>query len=108
MLAEAHRHHYYDDFMTELEYKFTLLFYVNTLFTYMVGADRTKISFVRALGKEMKQTFPDFEKNPYYQERTHEEEKKLIRMQQRSTIYFILYYKLLWAYRNWRKAHQQK
>ena len=108
MLAEAHRHHYYDDFVPELEYKFTLLFYVNTLFTYMVGADRTKISFVKALGKEMKQTFPDFEKNPYYQERTHEEEKKLIRMQQCSTIYFILYYKLLWAYRNWRKAQQKK
>ena len=108
MLAEAHQHNFYDDFVPELEYKFTLLFYVNTLFTYMVGVDRTKISFVRALGKEMKQTFPDFEKNPYYQARTHEEEKKLIRMQQRSTIYFILYYKLLWAYRNWRKAHQKK
>ena len=105
MLAEAHRHHYYDEFQPELEYSFTLLFYINTLFTYMAGVNRSKYSFVKALGKEMKQAFPDFEKNPYYTERTHEEEKKLIRMQQRSTIFFILYYKLLWAYRKWRKEH---
>ena len=107
MLEEAHRHCYYDDFQPELEYSFTLLFYVNTLFTYMTGVNRTKYSFVKALGKEMKQTFPDFERNPYYKERTHAEEQKLIRMQQRSTIVFILYYKLLWAYRKWRKAHQK-
>ena len=105
MLEEARRHHYYDDFKPELEYSFALLFYVNTLFTYMAAVDRTKISFVSALGKEMKAVFPDFEKNPYYQERTHEEEKKLIRMQQRSTVLFMLYYKLLWAYRRWRKSH---
>lgn len=107
MLEEARRHQYYDEYMIELEYSFTLLFYVNTLFTYMAGVDRVRYSFVKALGKEMKQTFPEFEKNPYYRERTHEEEKKLIRMQQRSTVLFILYYKLLWAYRNWRKAHHK-
>ena len=106
MLEEARRHHFYDDFVPELEYRFTHLFYVNTLFGYMAGADKTKISFVKALGREMKQTFPDFEKNPYYLERTHAEEQKLIRMQQRSTVFFMLYYKLLWAYRKWRKAHQ--
>ena len=106
MLEEARRHHYYDDFKPELEYSFALLFYVNTLFTYMAAVDRTKISFVRALGEEMKAVFPDFEKNPYYQERTHEEEKKLIRMQQRSTMLFMLYYKLLWAYRRWRRSHK--
>ena len=106
MLEEARRHHYYDDFKPELEYSFALLFYVNTLFTYMAAVDRTKISFVRALGKEMKAAFPDFEKNPYYQERTHEEEKKLIRMQQRSTMLFMLYYKLLWMYRRWRRSHK--
>ena len=34
MLEEAKRHHYYEEFMPELEYSFTLLFYINTLFTY--------------------------------------------------------------------------
>ena len=105
MLAEAKRHGFYETYLSELEYSFTLLFYVNTLFTYMAGVDRTKYGFVKAMGKEMKRTFPEFEQNPYYQERTHAEEKKLIRMQQRSTLFFILYYKLLWAYRRWRKAH---
>ncbi len=105
MLREAKRHNFYEEFKPELEYSFTLLFYINTLFTYMAGVEKTKYSFVKAMGKEMKQTFPDFEANPYYQERTHTEEKKLIGMQQKSTFLFMLYYKLLWAYRKWRKAH---
>lgn len=105
MLKEAKRHNFYEEFKPELEYSFTLLFYINTLFTYMAGVDKTRYSFVKAMGKEMKQTFPDFESNPYYQGRTHAEEKKLIRMQQKSTLFFMLYYKLLWAYRKWRKAH---
>ena len=107
MLEEAKRHGFYEEFKSELEYSFTLLFYVNTLFTYMAGVKRTKYGFVKAMGKEMKEAFPDFEKNPYYQERTHEEEKKLIGMQQKSTLFFMLYYKLLWAYRRWRKKHQK-
>lgn len=105
MLKEAKRHNFYEEYKPELEYSFTLLFYINTLFTYMAGVDKTRYSFVKAMGKEMKQTFPDFESNPYYQDRTHAEEKKLIRMQQKSTFLFMLYYKLLWAYRKWRKAH---
>lgn len=104
MLEEAKRHHYSEDYKTELEYSFTLLFYINTLFTYMAGVKRTKYRFVKSMGEEMKQSFPDFQQNTYYQERTHEEEKKLIGMQQKSTLYFILYYKLLWTYRKWRKA----
>ena len=59
--------------------------------------------FVKALGKEMKETFPGFMENKYYIQRVHEEERKLIRMQQKSTLYFMLYYKLLWSYRNLRK-----
>lgn len=103
MLAEAKRHGYFEELRPELEYSFTLLFYINTLFTYMAGVGKTRYGFVKAMGKEMKETFPEFEKNSYYQERTHAEEKKLIRMQQRSTLFFMLYYKLLWAYRRWRK-----
>lgn len=105
MLEEAKRHNYFEAFKPELEYSFTLLFYINTLFTYMAGVNRPRRRFVKAMGKELKQTFPEFERNPYYQERTHAEEKKLIRMQQKSTLFFMLYYKLLWTYRKWRKAH---
>ena len=76
MLAEAKRHGYFEELRPELEYSFTLLFYINTLFTYMAGVGKTKYGFVKAMGKEMKETFPEFEKNSYYQERTHAEEKK--------------------------------
>jgi glycosyltransferase involved in cell wall biosynthesis len=107
MLEEAKRHDYFERFRPELEYSFTLLFYVNTLFTYMAGVKHPGYSFVKALGREMKQTFPDFENNPYYQERTHSEEKKLVRMQQRSTLVFLVYYQLLWTYRRFRKAHKK-
>lgn len=104
MLQEAQRHHYMEDYRQELEYSFTLLFYINTLFTYMAGVKPVKYRFVKAMGEEMKRTFPEFQKNPYYQARTHAEEKKLIRMQQKSTLFFMLYYQLLWAYRRWKKA----
>ncbi len=103
MLEEARRHGYYEEYLPELEYSFALLFYVNTLFTYMAGAERTKSSFVRALGREMSRIFPHFQENPYYLERTNAEERKLIRIQQRSTLLFILYYKMLWAYRKFRQ-----
>ncbi len=107
MLAEAKRHGYYEEFLPELEYSFTLLFYVNTLFTYMAGVQKKKYSYVRAMGREMRETFPAFSQNPYYQERTHAEEKKLVAMQQKSTLFFMLYYKLLWGYRNWRKGRKR-
>lgn len=103
MLEEAKRHDYLDRYRPELEYSFTLLFYVNTLFTYMAGVKRTKYRFVKKLGEEMRCTFPDFQQNVYYRERTFLEEKKLIRMQMRSTVLFMGYYKLLWGYRKLRK-----
>lgn len=103
MLKEAERHDFLDRYRPELEYSFTLLFYVNTLFSYMAGVKRTKYGFVKKLGEEMRCTFPDFQGNAYYCERTGEEEKKLIRMQMKSTILFMVYYKLLWTYRKLRK-----
>jgi glycosyltransferase involved in cell wall biosynthesis len=108
MLAEAKRHGFYEDYRTELEYSFTLLFYINTLFTYMSGVKRTGYGFVKRIGREMKQTFPDFEANVYYRERTHPEEKKLLHIHQKSPLYFMFYYKLLWAYRGWSKKKTEK
>lgn len=105
MLKEAERHDFLDKYRPELEYSFTLLFYVNTLFTYMAGVKRTKYRFVKKLGEEMRCRFPKFQENPYYLARTHEEEKKLIRIQMKSTLWFMMYYKLLWAYRDFRKRH---
>jgi len=49
------------------------------------------------------ETFPDFKENLYYAARTGDEEKKLVEMACTSALKFYCYYKLLWAYRNFRK-----
>ncbi len=103
MLREAEKYGYLEQYRPEIEFNFTVLFYLNTLFTYMQGVRPVTYGFVKKLGAEMKRSFPDFQKNPYYCERVHAEEKKLAAMQMRSTVWFILYYKLLWGYRNFRK-----
>ena len=103
MLREAEQYGYLEQYRPEIEFNFTVLFYLNTPFTYMQGVRPVTYGFVKKLGAEMKRSFPDFQKNPYYCERVHAEEKKLAAMQMRSTVWFILYYKLLWGYRNFRK-----
>ena len=103
MVREAREFGYLEEYYPEIESSFTTLFYVNTLFSYMAGVKKKEYAFVRALGQEMKETFPGFMENPYYQERVHAEERKLIQMHMKSTLYFMLYYKLLWGYRNFRK-----
>lgn len=69
----------------------------------MFGVKKKELSFVKALGDEMRSTFPGFQENPYYQKRFNEEEKKLVRMQQKSSLFFMIYFSLLWTYRNFRK-----
>ena len=103
MVNEAKEFGYLKEFYPEIESSFTTLFYVNTLFSYMAGVRKKDYRFVKTLGKEMKETFPDFMENKYYQERVHAEERKLIGMHMKSTLYFMLYYKVLWGYRNFRK-----
>lgn len=94
---------YLDEFYAELEYKFTNLFYQNTLFSYMQTSKRTNFSFVRSMGREMREYFPKFQENPYYIKQVHPEEKKLMKMQQKSTVLFVMYYRALYFYRNLRK-----
>ncbi len=105
IMQEAREHGYLEQYKDEIEFMFTVLFYVNTLFSAMPRKQHIKdaYSFCRALGKEMKETFPDFQNNKYYQERVHAEEKKLIKMQMESHLKFYVYYRLLWFYRNLRK-----
>ena len=103
MVREAKEFGFLEEYYPEIESSFTTLFYVNTLFSYMAGVKHKEYSFVKAMGREMKKTFPNFMENPYYQQRVHAEERKLISMHMKSTLYFMLYYKLLWTYRNFRK-----
>ena len=106
MLKEAKEFCFLEEYYPEIESSFTTLFYVNTLFSYMAGVRKKEYGFVKALGKEMKETFPHFRENSYYGERVHAEERKLIDMHMKSTLFFMLYYKLLWSYRNFRKKRK--
>lgn len=108
MIEDAKKFGYYEKYKKELEYSFTLLHYINTLFSYMAGVKHIRYGFVKKMGAEIKEYFPDFQSNAYYQERTNAEEKKLIAMQQKSTLYFMLYYKLLWTYRKLRKKFSSR
>lgn len=103
MVREAKEFGFLEKYYAEIESSFTTLFYVNTLFSYMAGVAGKEFKFVKQLGKEMKETFPGFMENKYYGERVHAEERKLIRMHMKSTLCFMIYYKMLWGYRNFRK-----
>ena len=122
MVGEARRGGYLEDYRREIEYSFTVLFYKNTVFGALqslhreewkryleeergkgqVPAYRSVYAFVTAVGQEMKGTFPDFQENPYYLERTDAEERRLIALQMASPRRFYLYYRALWFYRGLR------
>lgn len=87
----------------EIEYRFTELFYVNTLFTYLQGVRHPKLSFVKKLRRGVCERFPDFEKNAYYREKIGAEEQRLIAMQAKSDLLFYLYYRAQLLARKLRK-----
>ena len=87
----------------EIEFRFLNLFYQNTLFSYMQGVKKVRASFIRQLGKEMKESFPNFMENKYYLARVNPEEQKFIRIQQKSTLLFLMYYKLVYLVRRIKK-----
>jgi glycosyltransferase EpsH len=104
ILAEARENGYLEKYKPEIEFMYTVLFYVNTLFSAMPKRMRIEdcYNFTKKMGIEMKEAFPDFQENPYYKERIHAEEKKLIGMQMKSHLLFYVYYRLLWMYRDLR------
>lgn len=100
LYAECKKRGFLEEYHRELEYRFTELYYVITLFTYLQGMKHPKLSFVKELRKGIIERFPDFQENPYYLQYTGAEEKQLIAMQGKSDFKFFLYYRLkLWVRR---------
>lgn len=104
MLKHAETFDYLDTYHDEIEFKFTVLFYVNTLFSYLQGTNGKKdIKFLRTLQKEMADTFPNFRQNKYYLNRIAQEERDFIDMQQKSTCKMLFWYELKWFVRRLKK-----
>jgi glycosyltransferase EpsH len=109
MLSESVRYEYFWDFRDEIEYAYTVLYYKNTLFSCLQERlGKGSYAFVTRLAAKMKQTFPDFQKNPYYIARTDAEQKKLIAMQMASPRRFYVYYRLLALYRRIRYGRKNR
>lgn len=101
---ECKKRGFLEKYHLEIEYRFTELYYVITLFTYMQGVKHPKLSFVKELRQGVEECFPEFEKNPYYLEKTGTEEQKLIALQRESDAKFFHYYRLKQFVRNMRKC----
>lgn len=103
LLQECRDRGFLEKYYKEIEYRFTELYFVNTLFSYMLGAKKKKLSFVKKMKHGMVEAFPDFQKNEYYQKLTNEEEKQMIEMLLRSERKFFYYYGLKVQVRKLRK-----
>ena len=110
MLEEARAGGYINKYHDEVEFLYTVLFYVNTLFSAMPKRMNIEgcYKFTKLLADEMRKSFPEFQNNAYYLERIHPEERKLIGMQMKSQPLFYAYYRLLWFYRDLRSGRNKK
>ncbi len=104
LIVKAKDLNVYEPYKAEFEYKYAELYLKNTIFGFMQARLKGAIVFSRKIRKGMIENFPAFQENKYYQENTNVEEKKLLSYLMKSPVYFVCYYKLLWAYRNLRKG----
>ena len=100
LIEEAKKYGFYKQHKQEFEFAFSKLYYMNTLFTYMLGMKRPKVAFLRLIADGIRQEFPDFQENVYYQQEFDAEQKKLAAMHMKSPAQFLVYFKLLYFYRN--------
>ncbi len=89
----------YETYLPEIEARFTQLYYVNTLFSYMIGIPVPKLSFLRELRRGILDRFPNFRQNPYYDQMYDREQKKMIDLHIRNVLLFAIYDKALRLYR---------
>lgn len=107
LLKECHDYGYDQRYHPELEFRFTELYYYNTLFSYVAGTPRARLSFLRELRTGMKEHFPAFQQNPYYLQQYDEEQKRLVGYHMRSPLFFLLYYRMLNFYRRLRYGKKE-
>ena len=100
MLRQCRERGFLEMYYPEIQYRFTELYYAVTLFSYMLGCPHKRLSFVKELGQGIREAFPDFQENVYYQQYTNSEEKQMIALQMQSDMRFFYYYGLkVWVRR---------
>lgn len=107
MLSEMKRRGFFEEYKSEIESNFITAYFVNTLFSYMRIKKGKKLSFVSHVKKRMLEEFPNFRSNPEYGRHMDAEQKKYVDILMKSTLRFFIQYSLLWAYRDFRKAHNK-
>ena len=100
LIEEARQYGIYKPYRQEFEFAFSKVYYMNTLFTYMLGIKRPRLKFLRQIADGIKQEFPDFQENIYYLKEFDEEQKKLAAMHIQSPFRFKLYFQMLYFYRD--------
>ncbi len=101
LMEECFKREFLEEYPEELEYKFTEIFYINTLFSYMreMPFYKKRISYLRLLRDGILSCFPDFDTNPYFEEMNDEEVQRLSLMNIKSPFRFFWYYTFLCLYR---------
>ena len=94
LYEECEKRGFLKEYFPEIEYRYTELYYVITLFTYLQGVRHPKLSFAKSLREKTTEKFPDFARNPYYLQYKGAEEQKWIALQQKSDLSFWLQYRL--------------
>ncbi|MBQ6995951.1 MAG: glycosyltransferase [Lachnospiraceae bacterium] len=108
LIEEARKYGFYKMYRKEFEFAFTKLYYMNTLYTYMLGIKYPKLAFLKLIAKGMIEEFPDFQDNPYYLQEYDEEQKKMAALHIKSPLTFLFYFKLLYVYRKFAGKLKEK
>ena len=100
---ECKKRGFLQQYREEIEYRFTELYFVNTLFSYLQGMKHPKLSFVKKLRAGELTYFPAFQDNRYYRERVGKEEQYWITLLQKNAPVFFLYYRMKFLVRKMKK-----
>lgn len=99
MIEEARRYGFYSKYRREYEFNFAKIYYINTLFSYMLNYKHPKTKFLKKLARGIKKEFPEFQNNSYYREAFDEEQRKMAALNIKNSVIFKIYFKSLYAYR---------
>lgn len=105
LMGECYKRGFLEEYPEEIEYRFTEMFYINTLFSYMINMPfyKKRISYLRLLRDGIMAYFPEYATNLYFEEKQDAEVKKLTALHCKSPFRFFWYYTALTTYRKIRK-----